>query len=42
MPILDPLIWRIIGFHYRVSNILGHGFMEKVYEARGPERLNST
>ena len=32
MPILDPLTQQIIGFCYRISNILGHGFMEKVYE----------
>ena len=32
MPILDPLTQQIIGFCYRVSNILGHGFVEKVYE----------
>jgi len=32
MPILDPLTQQIIGFCYRISNILGHGFVEKVYE----------
>ena len=32
MPILDPLTRQIIGFCYRVANILGHGFVEKVYE----------
>jgi len=32
MPILDPLTRQIIGFRYRVANILGHGFVEKVYE----------
>ena len=32
MPILDPLTQQIIGLCYHISNILGHGFMEKVYE----------
>ena len=32
MPVLDSLTRQIIGLCYRVSNILGHGFMEKVYE----------
>jgi hypothetical protein len=29
MAILDPLTQQIIGFCYRV---LGHGFLEKIYE----------
>ena len=32
MPVLDPLTPKIIGLCHRVSNILGLGFMEKVYE----------
>ena len=32
MPILDPLTQQIIGFCYRVSNVLGQGFLEQVYE----------
>lgn len=32
MPIQDPLTQQIIGLCYRVANILGHGFAEKVYE----------
>ncbi|BDU73617.1 GxxExxY protein [Mesoterricola silvestris] len=32
MPIQDPITQQIIGLSYRVANILGHGFVEKVYE----------
>lgn len=28
----DPLTERIIGCAYQVSNTLGHGFLEKIYE----------
>ena len=29
---LNALTWRIIGAAYKVSNVLGIGFLEKVYE----------
>ncbi|WP_005036617.1 GxxExxY protein [Holophaga foetida] len=32
MPIQDPLTEAIIGAAFRVSNILGAGFLEKIYE----------
>jgi GxxExxY protein len=32
MPEDDPLTSRIIGCAYRVANVLGPGFLEKVYE----------
>ena len=28
----DPLTERIIGCAFKVANVLGHGFLEKVYE----------
>jgi GxxExxY protein len=40
-PELDSIVESVIGAAYAVSNVLGAGFLEKVYERALPRELGS-